>query len=170
MSKIRLTVSDGKVIDYLEAPDQAVKREFYSFNSLQDLQVFLSSGKTQLPNGAKIALSHEDGVIEEVAVVSENNKDPIEYIFDNDDQAEKFISSQGYKPSIHMMPANIQDSVSGFFSNSDCDFQDCEELKEKYEQEISEAGGTDCPDCTRNAIMRKYQDLILEQLENSKNQ
>jgi hypothetical protein len=164
-NKYRLTVSGSKVIEYLEVPDDSQRRTFANLDSIEELEEYLAENELAISNDGKIVLCHLDGKLLEVAIVPRNNASTNEYIFNSKEDADHFINTQGFKPSIHLLNVDIQESVSSFFTNSDCSFEDCEELRSEYKKELEMAGGTECPDCTKNSIMRKYQDKVIDLLE-----
>ena len=168
MSKYRVVVARENVLEYQEVPDSTIKQTFSSFNSLTDLQNYINENSLKLSMDSKFALAHAGGDLTEVAIIPSKEEDPREYIFDSQESADQFIEMQGFKPSIHMMPTNVQDFVTRFFSGSDCDFENCEEIRSEYESELRKAGGTECPNCTRNSIMRKYQEKIIKIFESIK--
>ena len=168
MSKFRLTVSNNTVIEYEEVVDETQRRTFESFYNQEDLINYLREHQLETPPDGKIGLVHSGAMLGEITIIPRDNINPIEYVFDSQEEADTFSKRQGYKKSIHMMPLDVQEVVQQFFNNGDCDFENCERLREKYKIDLESAGGAECPDCTRNSIMRKYQDKILLTIETNK--
>ena len=162
-NKVRLTVSRNKILDLKEVSADEVKFTYESFSSLQDFINYCSFNSIKLNPNSKIGLSHNpSGEIGEISLVELDHADPVEYIFDNEEEAKEFSKRQGYDPSIHMLPKDVQDNVTNFFNGVKDAFDGSNELWKSFEKEVELAGGDSCPDCSRNAIMRKYQDIILD--------
>ena len=109
-----------------------------------------------------VGIIHSGQALIEMTIIPKDSGNPIEYIFDSKKEADTFVDMQGYKTSIHMMPFEVQDTVEQFFAGEECNFENWKELRTKYQIDLETAGGTECPDCTRNSIMRKYQAKIIE--------
>ena len=162
-NKVRLTVARNKILDLKEVPSDEVKFTYESFSSLQDFINYCSFNSLKLNPNVKIALSHSpNGEIGEASLVDLDHQDPLEYIFNSEEEAKEFAKRQGYDPSIHLLPKDLQDNVSNFFNGVKDTFEGSGDLFKNFEKEIEKAGGDSCPDCSRNAIMRKYQDIILD--------
>jgi hypothetical protein len=162
-NKVRLTVARNKILNIKEVPPDEVKFTYESFSSLQDFINYCSFNSLRLGPNVKIALSHNaDREVGEASLVELDHEDPLEYIFNNEEEAKEFAKRQGYDPSIHLLPKNVQDNVSNFFNGVKGAFEGSDELLKSFEKEIEIAGGDSCPDCSKNAIMRKYQDIILD--------
>ena len=167
MSHVKVVTSRRKIIDFIDVYDGYVKTNYKSFDSIQDLANFCTANSLDV-SMAKVAITFDSALIE-MAIVPPDHEDPIEYIFESTEEAEKFINMQGYEKSIHLAPEGTQTEVHNFFNNSDCDFENCEELRAEYKKELTDAGGEACPDCTKSSVMRKYQDKIMKILGRKNN-
>jgi len=164
MSKVKIIVARGKVFGFDDVPDEAPRNNYLSFSSMNDFSNFCTEANLAL-NKSKIAVSYSSNVIMEAAIVPLDHQDPVEYLFDTKEEADKFVERQGYGQSVHLMESEIQEIVHNFFGDSDCDFKDCEKLREEYKEEMSKADNDPCPSCVTGAVMRKYQDIIVKILE-----
>tara|TARA_R110000824_G_scaffold338342_1_gene524802 strand:+ start:117 stop:635 length:519 start_codon:yes stop_codon:yes gene_type:complete len=167
MSHVKVVTSRRKIIDFVDVHDGYVKTNYKSFDSIRDLANFCTENSLDVQM-AKAAIVFDSALIE-MAIVPPDHEDPIEYTFESLEEAEKFVNMQGYDKSIHLAPKDTQTQVNVFFSDSDCDFENCEELRAEYKKELTDAGGEACPDCTKSSVMRKYQDKIMKILERKNN-
>lgn len=70
--------------------------------------------------------------------------------------------------AVHIIsvPADEQAAIDFFADDKECWFGGCEELRRKYNAEVDKAmssGG--CTSCQKNKIMRKYIELVKEELK-----
>ncbi|MAF26144.1 hypothetical protein CL634_11330 [bacterium] len=166
MNKFRLAISRGKVLSVDEVDEKTERSHFASFASLQDLTNFLHSKQLKLNKNSKAGVSYTDsGELNEFALVNADHEDPVEYFFDSEEEYIEFTKRQGLQPSVHLLPEEDRKQISKFFSGEECSFDGYKELYDAYQKEIERSGGENCPECFRNGVMRKYQDMILSDSE-----
>lgn len=172
ITKVKLTISKNKILNYELVDPSYEKRIFSNFNSLQDLFHFLGQNNMSLEDGTKIAISHTStNSLKEIGIVAFDHEDPIEYVFDDPEQAEEFAERHGYEPSVYLAGEEAKNQIEDFINGQECSFDGYKALYKTYLKEIEDAGGADCTQCAKAAIIRKYQQLVYDKVgeSNTKN-
>jgi hypothetical protein len=166
MSKFKLTYAGDKILEFHEVQDE-LPRDFYEEASdVSQLLQVVKENNLFVDDDHKLALRYtEQSNIKEIFLVLKDNPLPSQYFFKTEKEALDFANQQGLKESVHLLSPDKKDIVKQFFNGEECKFPGFKKIKENYEQEIERSGGESCTQCAKNRIMKKYQDLILDALQ-----
>jgi len=80
------------------------------------------------------------------------------------DQSAKYlqdkIDSAQREPKVTFKDPLLNHRFSAIKGETDCDFEECEDLKNKWERDLEAIGGEDCTACAKSRLIRKYTRII----------